>query len=282
MSPIVSTILSTIFLAAGAVAVYTMIAIQGLSKVSNARHFVRLHKLVGWLFVALFLVMFSFMLLRIEDFWEESAPRIAIHVALSVALLFFLALKVLIARYFKRLAKNLFLLGTFVYGIGFTLVGISGGYYIARLFQKTPYISHSELDEHLFDERLGKEFFITRCSLCHSLDRIMDFRGIDSWEKVINEMVEIAEPRIKPDEAKQILHYLSKTHVPKPYEGPTDASPVQKYCLPCHVPSEIYEKKYSRTGWMEVVRQMNGYSPEIVPDDEMEAIVHYLLEQQGE
>jgi hypothetical protein len=242
----------------------------------------KLHKIMGWLFVVLFLVMFSFMLPRMDDFWEESAPRIAIHVALSVALLFLLAVKILVARYFKRLAKNLFLLGIVVYGTGFTLVSISGGYYIARLLSRTPYIAHSELDGHLFDETLGKEFFITRCSLCHSLDRIMRFRSVESWEEVINEMVELAEPRINPDEARQILYYLSKTHVPKPYEGPTDASPVQEHCLPCHVPSEIYEKRFSRAGWTEILYQMNGYSPEIVPDDKIESIVDYLLEEQGE
>lgn len=281
MGPLVSSIVSGIFLVAGAVALYTMLSIQGGRKVSNPKLFVLIHKAAGWLFVLSFVVMFVFMLERIEDYWEESAARIALHVTLAVALFLLLAIKVLLAKYFKGLSKNLFPVGILVYLMAFTLVGITGGYYLMRLLSKTPYISHARLAERMYDERLGKELFITKCSTCHSLDRIMQPRSIASWEKVVNDMVAIADPRIKPDEAEQILYYLTQTHVPKAYEGTAEASLVDTHCLPCHNAQDIYMNHYNRTGWMEIVQQMNKYDPEIVPADKIGEIVDYLLQNQA-
>jgi hypothetical protein len=281
MGPLASSIISGVFLLAGAVALYTMFSIQGGRKVSNPRVVILIHKTAGWLFVLLFLVMFVFMLERVEDYWEESAARIALHVALAVALLLLLAVKVLVARFFKGLNRNLFTLGVLVYLTAFTLVGITGGYYLMRLASKAPYISHARLSEKMYDERLGKELFITKCSTCHSLDRIMAPRSIESWEKVVNDMVAIADPRIKPDEADQILYYLTHTHVPKPYEGTGEATLVDKHCLPCHSAPDIYMNHYNRTGWTEIVQQMNKYDPEIVPADKIGEIVDYLLQNQA-
>ena len=131
------------------------------------------------------------------------------------------------------------------------------------------------------DERLGKELFINKCSTCHALDKIMAPRSVGSWEEVINEMVILAEPRIKPDEAEQILHYLVVTHVPKPFVGSEAASLLEKHCLPCHEEQEITGTSHTRDEWMQIVQRMNEIDPEIVAEDKIEESVNDLLENQG-
>ena len=280
MNPLVSTILSILFLIVGGIAVAMMLSVQGRGKLQNPKLVIRIHKAMGWTYVVLFFVLFFFMLGRIGSYWEESSARIALHVALSVGLFFLLIVKVIIPRSFPRLGKHLFSLGIAAYFLGFVLVGITGGYYLLRVFRETPYISHTPITVHMQDLELGKELFITRCSTCHSLDKIMNFRSAENWTDVVNEMMKLAEPRIKPGEMEQILYYLSETHVPKPFEGPPEATLLDRHCLPCHDASDIMKHSYTRVGWLEITRQMNLYDPDIVPEDKIGEIVDYLIEYQ--
>ncbi len=281
IQPLSSSFISLAFLIAGGVAIFSMLFLQGGNKVAKPKQLIRIHKIAGWIFASLFLIMFAAMLWRIEDYWEESSPRIAMHVSLATGLLLLIIIKVVIPRWFPRLRQNLFVLGITIYVIAFTLVGITAGYYAARLYEKVPYISHARLSEHMNDERIGKELFITKCSTCHTLDKIMNPRSVGSWEKVVNDMVKIADPRITPDEASQILYYLSISHVPKPVSSAAGANPVEMHCLPCHQPQDILGNMYNRNGWEEVVKQMHEYDPQIVPNDKINEIVDYLLGSQG-
>lgn len=284
MGPLWTTILSCVCLAFGAIAVYTMMARSGrdISKPERYRIF---HAVSGWIFILLFLVIFVFMIIRVENYWEESSPRIAIHVTLAVALLLMLVVKASIPRIFPKLGRHLFALGFTAYLAAFTLVGITAGYYLIWRLEEMPYISHTRFSEHMvetmMDERLGKELFITKCSTCHILENIMQPRSVESWESVVNDMVALAEPRINLDEASQILHYLSLTHVPRSPDASEQASPVERHCLPCHEATEIYQHHLGRPAWMEIVRQMHEYDPNIVPEDKMEEIVDFLVTEQG-
>jgi hypothetical protein len=275
LSPFWSTILSIVFLILGGVAVFTMMAVQGRGRPGNFQRYTRFHKWCGWLFLLLFAAMFILMLERVENYWEETSPRIALHVTFAISLVFLLALKVLIPRFFPKLNRHLFLFGITVYLSGFTMVWITAGYYLIWRYEEAPYIYHGELPGHMLDIELGKQLFITKCSTCHLLENIMQTRSVVSWEGVVNRMVEMAAPRISPGEGAQILHYLTMTHVPAP--GPATGSPLERYCLPCHRASEIVRKFYSRAGWREVVREMREYGPEIIPADRVEEIVDYLM-----
>jgi hypothetical protein len=281
MDPRISTILSLIFLIIGAAAVYCMMAKLGRKELDHPERYTRLHKWFGWLFVVLFLVLFISMLERIENYYEESSPRITFHIVLSVALFLLILVKVSIPRFFRMLGKHLFLLGIVVYLTAFTLVVITAGYYIIWKYKEEPYISHAEIPEHMKDIDLGKELFIVKCSTCHLLKNIMQPRSLESWEKIVNEMVKIAEPRITIAEANQILHYLSATHTPEKISLPSSASLLEKHCLPCHSAKEIWSHSYSRSGWREIVKKMNEYDPEIVPLEKIEALVDFLIKNQN-
>lgn len=257
-----------------------MLSVHGRGKIANPKLYMKWHKVSGWIYVTLFFIIFIFMVSRIGDFWEEDSARIALHASLSVGLLFLLFIKIIIPRVFPRLGKHLFSLGIAVYFIGFILVGITGGYHLVWIYRQTPYISHAAIPDHMADLQLGKELFIMKCSTCHSLDKIMNFRSAENWADVVNEMMIHAEPRIKPDEASQILYYLTQTHVPKPLEPAEEATLLQRYCLPCHAASDILKHSYTRVGWLEITKEMNSYDPGIVPEDKIDEIVDYLIEFQ--
>ena len=280
MSPGINTFISLVFLICGAVAVYTMMASMGKSQISRPDIYARWHKIAGWVFVALFLLMLIFMIGKLENYWEEPPSRITLHIFLALILFLLLLTKISIPRFFPKLGKNLFMFGFTIFLASFTLIGITGGYYVIRRVKKLPYVYHSEMPEQMLDERFGKELFITKCSTCHMLKDIMKPRSKKAWEDVLNEMLILAEPRITVDEMNQILYYLSLTHVPEPFRGPGDASLVEKHCLPCHDATEIYEKRFNRTAWMEIVRQMNQYDPEIVPEGKIDDIVDFLINNQ--
>jgi mono/diheme cytochrome c family protein len=93
-------------------------------------------------------------------------------------------------------------------------------------------------------------------------------------------MVGLAEPRIGPAEAEQILFFLTQTYVPKPFQGPATASLVEQHCMPCHSAKDIFSTSRGRDTWIQIVKQMNEYDPDIVPGDQIDAIVEYIMKQQ--
>jgi hypothetical protein len=277
MSPLPSTIVSIVFLFVGIITMYTMMSVQGRS-VEHPKKYITVHKATGYIFAVLFLFMFVTMLWRIEDYWQESSPRTALHVFLAVALFFLLTIKILIPRFFKRLNSHLFALGITLYAMGFTLVTITAGYYLIWKSEHKPYVVH--VDGRMMDTELGKQLFITKCSTCHMLSDIMRPRGIEDWEDIINRMILLAAPRITVDEGNQILHYLSQTHVPKPVSKTAKADPVERHCLPCHKSKDIYRREHTRAEWKVIVRQMHAYDPDIVPEKEFEKIISFLLKEE--
>lgn len=277
MNPLLSTIISLFFLTIGAGAVMLMMARWGRRELAHPQLYTRVHRLLGWLFVVIFLVMVIFMLARVEDYWEETSARVVVHVSLAAAVFILLVLKVLIVRFFKLLSKNLLMIGLGIYVLSFVLVFMTAGYFLIWRYEKQPYLAHAAIPEKMKDERLGKQLFITNCSTCHLLREIMKPRSPESWEKIINEMVALAEPRISPDEAAQILHYLVVSHTPPLEQLNPQGDLVERHCLACHQREEIYSRRLTRRGWVAVVTKMSQIDPELVPSEKIQEIVGFLV-----
>jgi len=277
MPPSISIIIVAVFLLVGIIPLYTMLTVQGGKKVENPKAYIFIHKVTGYIFTLLFLVMFVDMIIRVKEYWEESSPRIAIHVVLAVVLFFILMLKILIPRFFKRLSGYMFVLGIAVYAMAFSLVMITGGYYLIWRADKQQV---QPADEHLADLNLGRSLFIEKCSTCHDLKSIMRSRTESEWTRIVGQMVELAAPRITADEGNLIVSYLVKAHSPAPVSAKLDASMVEKHCYPCHKPSEIFNAKRTKAEWMEILKQMNKNDPKLVPLDMLDEISDYLVKTQ--
>lgn len=275
-----SAITSLVILVVGFLAIYTMARLQGGKPVTNPRRLVRLHKTFGYIFTVLFLCMFTYMVWRLPDYWEESSARIAYHAALALSAFAMLTFKVAVPRYFPRLNGYLFWTGTVLYTLVFALVGVSGGYYILWNVKGKQYnISHVPKSSVL-DENLGKQLLVMKCSGCHVLDSILRPRSEEAWGTVVEDMVVLAAPRITADEGRQILYYLSMKHTPRKPPAQPGAGILEQHCLPCHKATEIFKAHHSKEEWIAIVKQMNQNAPDIVPLDKVEEIADYLSRTQ--
>ncbi len=211
MSPEMSTIVSILFLVLGLAAVWSMM--MRLGRQATSRTLLIVHRVSGWSFALVFVVMVTVMAERMTRHWEQLSALSTMHGTLAVAMLLVLALKLLIPRFFPGLAKHLFLLGFSTFLMAFTLVGISAGYYLVIKIRKIPYISHNDLSNTALDAQNGKQLLIMRCPTCHMLkDILRNNNSPGEWEKVVNRMVKLAAPQITPGEARQIIYFLATEH----------------------------------------------------------------------
>lgn len=280
MPPLPSAILTCVFLLCGVGATTVMMIRLGRLENQPGSRLLYLHWIFGWGFTAAFLVMLTTMFGRFYAYWEEDPARIVFHYTAAFALLVLLTIKIAVPRLFPRLRSHLFLLGSGVFLLAFLTAASALSHYLVRITQRAPYISHSDISTDP-DLDLGKELFIQRCRTCHIIDTILRQRPAREWEKVVNAMSKLAWPRIRPDEAKQILHYLTETRVPREKPVGTGVAVLDMHCLPCHKPDEIFAKTRDRKGWEVVVKEMSGISPENVPAAQFGPIVDALVEEQA-
>ncbi|GAB4270581.1 MAG: hypothetical protein Kow0092_25030 [Deferrisomatales bacterium] len=281
MSPLWSVILTGIFLLCGAAAVVVMMNRIGRPGSQPSPRQLVWHRVFGWAFVAAFWILFATMFRRFYAYWEEDPARVVLHYTASFALLLVLLLKVAIPRFYPGLKKHLFPLGFSVFLLAFVTTAGPLAHYLVRVTQREPYFSHEGISTEP-DLALGKQLLIERCRTCHLLDRVMRPRPAEAWETVVRAMTKLAWPRIRPDEARQILHYLTATRVPRGPVAGTGHPVLDAHCLICHESAEIFARPRTRREWDGVVRQMFGIAPDLVPASEHVRIVDALVEAEAE
>lgn len=280
MSPLLSALLTSVLLLCGAAAVVIMMNRLGRPQSEPGPRQLLLHRIFGWAFFAAFLVLIGTMFRRFYAYWEEDSPRIVFHYTAAFALLLLLLLKVAIPRLYPGFRKHLFPLGFSVFLFAFLAAASALSHYLVRMTQQTPYISHGSISSAP-DLELGKQLFIERCRTCHVLDTILRPRPAKAWENVVNAMSKLAWPRIRPDEAKQILYYLTTTRMPRGPSAGTGEPALDEQCLPCHEPGEIFARPRTRNEWDAVVTRMSGISPNLVHAADQGRIVDALVASQS-
>ena len=280
MNPLLSAILTSVLLLCGAAAAVVMLNRLGRPQGEPSPRQLILHRVFGWAFVAAFLVLIATMFVRFYAYWEEDSPRIVIHYTAAFALLVLLLLKIAIARRYPGFRTHLFALGVVVFLLAFLTAASALSHYLVRMTQRAPYISHASLSSAP-DLELGKQLLIERCRTCHVLDTILRPRPAKAWENVVDAMAKLAWPRIRPDEARQILHYLITTRVPRDPSAGTGYEVLDEHCLPCHEPAEVLAGQRSREEWVAVVARMSEIAPELVHVADHGRIVDALLAAQS-
>jgi hypothetical protein len=97
-----------------------------VSSERNGRLWLRVHRTVGYLFIAVFSVTVYFMLLRLKGESDELPPRILLHMSLALMLAPLLVVKVLVARYQPPGSRGLLpALGITIFAFSFTLVAVN-------------------------------------------------------------------------------------------------------------------------------------------------------------
>lgn len=123
MPTFAGVIAGSLFVAMGGLNVWIMLTNRGRS--GHGRLWMRVHRIVGYLFIAIFAITLFMMLQRLRGDSEEIAPRILLHMSLALMLAPLLGVKVLLVRSQSSSHAMLCALGIVIFAISFTLVAIN-------------------------------------------------------------------------------------------------------------------------------------------------------------
>lgn len=196
----------------------------------------RLHRVLGWVYVMLYVVMMSEMVPRLWTYQVELPPRTVIHMSLGLMIGAVLLVKVTIIRWFRHLEEWMPVLGVMLLCFTLLLSGLSipfalreyilargavgGGVYSAesrerleKLLPQAELPEDAPLAELTTPDglRAGRDVLVTKCVLCHDLKTILvQPRTPSGWWKTVDRMAlkpSFAEP-MTDTETYQVTAYL--------------------------------------------------------------------------
>jgi len=132
MRSAISLTLASVFVFLAGFNVWNMLTGRGASPRSN-RVLTRIHRVAGYAFIALFVILCYFMLLRVKGSSDELSPRLVLHMGLALSLAPLLFIKVVVARCQKAARGLLMALGIGIFAIAFTLVTLNVSIHYLRL-----------------------------------------------------------------------------------------------------------------------------------------------------
>ncbi|MSS70911.1 MAG: hypothetical protein EXS64_05420 [Candidatus Latescibacteria bacterium] len=155
MNPSISSLLGVLMLAFGAIAIGIMLEIQGgrVTDEARQRRLKLIHRICGYCFVAIYLILLGTMVWRIAQFREDLSPRALVHAGFALAILPLLVIKILILRRYPRLFPNVFPMAVTVFCLSFVFISLSAGYYyLSRRRRLLLHGQHGDLED---EDRAG-------------------------------------------------------------------------------------------------------------------------------
>lgn len=165
------SILGLIFFAAALGAAFSMLTLMGRqNKKSNPSLLRTLHKINGYIFFLLLLIISYICIQYVGQTGGVLSPRALSHSVLALFLLGLFFIKLLIVRFFKQFLKFAPVLGITVLSLAFVVTATSAGFY----FLRAPYGSGSQAEELAskiesleVSAETGASLFQNKCSFCH-------------------------------------------------------------------------------------------------------------------
>lgn len=284
MNPLLDSILAIVFMTFGAVAVFFMLELKGNPKDRPVnKRLIWIHRIFGYLFVAVFLVMLIMMIDKTASFRDEFSARAVFHIALALAIVPLLTIKLLIVRRHKRLTSELLYFGVPIFLFAFVLSGLTAGKYFLDL-SNFHYTTLSEQDAEKLDLKIGRDLYNVKCSKCHTLDRVSNYQGREGWTEIVNEMALLDAPHINEFDVKQIINYLErKPGLSSEKEAPAVDADIGKAlvslkCATCHDLDRVFGASKTADEWTATVARMtvNSGDPDFLTDEEKQAISGFL------
>jgi ferredoxin-NADP reductase len=244
-----------------------------------------LHRIGGYMFIGLFLVMAYFMFARLRDGGADTSPTVNIHLALAMILSPLLFIKVLIARYYKNQQGLLMPIGLTIFVLAFVLIASTTGPYLARTSKvEQVSIDPGKVPPVEIDLNQASELVQKRCSKCHNLDRVVgarkDGRG---WLATVSRMRSIPGGGISETDANTIVSWLASQNRPRGTEEAAQMEVaralVDQRCGRCHTLDRVYKTVQTPEQWRETVSRMVAYaagSTGALQPGEDQQIIDYL------
>ena len=262
-----SVVLGITFVLVGAANVWLIL--QSSAHLKDSKSSARLiaaHRIGGYIFMTLFLVMAYFMVARWDAAGDPASPGATIHLTLALIISPLLFVKVLVARYYKSYYGFLMPVGLAIFVLSFVLVAITVAPHLAHQPRiETVFLTAVDLPPDAIDINIAASTMEKRCTKCHTLDRVVaarkDTRG---WQATVNRMRMLPDSGISGEEARLIFSYLAAKMTPK---GPTVAAElevakalVDQRCGRCHSLDRVYKTAQTEEEWKSTVARMAGYA----------------------
>ncbi len=198
---------------------------------SNPRRMVFLHRVFGYVFCAIYLILLVQMIPRLWSYQVEFPARTVLHIALGIAVGTMLVLKISIVRFFRRLDPTLVpTLGIWIVVGSVVLVGISvptalqEAFATAHLFTNenrsrvATLLQQAGLDQpsaarfsSVASLRAGQRVLRNKCITCHDLRLVLARpRTPANWHQTVQRMARrsTVATTISTDEQWQVTAYL--------------------------------------------------------------------------
>ena len=237
-----SATLGLLFLLTAFAAVFLMFHLWGYpfdkaTRTSEAPpSLMRLHRVLGWVYVVIYVVMMAEMVPRLWEYQVELPPRTVAHMCFGFMIGVVLLVKLTIIRWFRHLEEWMPVLGVLL--LGFTLLlsalsipfglreyslarsTVGGGVYsdenrerVATLLTQAGLPEDASLLELSTPQglRSGRDVLVTKCVVCHDLKTILvQPRTPSGWWKTVERMAlkpSFAEPMTETEEY-EVTAYL--------------------------------------------------------------------------
>jgi ferredoxin-NADP reductase len=266
MLPVSASIaLGLAFVLLGGVNVWLVLESWSRVKAANASsRMLALHRIGGYLFIALFCVMTYYMIARLRGGTDSSAT-VTIHLGLAMILSPLLLIKVLIARYYKSQHNLLLPIGLTIFVLAFVLIASTVTPYLARATKIEQVSIDPEQTPVAIDMNQAADLMQKRCSKCHNLDRVVGARkDAQGWIATVDRMRVLPGADISEADEKTIVSYLASQTMPK---GNTTSPKmevaralVDQRCGRCHSLDRVYKTVETPDQWREIVDRMVEYA----------------------
>jgi mono/diheme cytochrome c family protein len=165
------SILSLFLVGLAIVNLVIMLEVLGRSdgRHSDPKRLRLIHRVFGYVFIALFLVLSYFCLVILRGMDHEPPSRVALHSLLSVAAFLVLSIKIAFVRFYKKYYAMAVSLGLMVFVLTLSTTAMSAGYYFTMRGTAAVEIA---LDMEETPVRQGVTLFNEKgCADCHHADR---------------------------------------------------------------------------------------------------------------
>ncbi len=250
---------------------------------THSLRFIQLHRINGYAFVILYLVMMYFMLLKLKDYPGELPARAMFHMVLGLSLAPLLVVKIIIARYYKAYYNYLPAIGIIVVSSVFVLISMTTlPYFIRTVTIEEVSLEDIGMGMETIDVAATQNLMEQRCAKCHTLERVLNTQTDSAgWKDIVNRMRNLPGSGITNQEAKDILAYLVDTLSvdTSTSEGMVSVGRalVNERCGLCHDLDRIYGIPRPKVLWEAIVDRMFGRAPAgYFKPGEKEQILHFL------
>lgn len=255
----ISVALGLTFVLIGGLNVWLVLEAWSRMKTAKASsRMLALHRVGGYLFIALYCVMAYFMVARLGTDGGDASPTVTVHLVLALILSPLLFIKVLIARYYKNQHSLLLPIGLTIFVLAFVLIASTTGPYLARAARPPAQAGLIDLDD-------ASVLMQKRCSKCHTLDRIAGARkDTAGWTATVNRMRAMAGAGISEADAQTIVSFLTAQKRPQESEKTAQMEVaralVDQRCGRCHPLDRVYKTMQGPEQWRETVTRMVDYA----------------------